>query len=201
MTRPRLLLRAATAALALVCPLVGPVCPHDAPASVSIAVTWEGLVRESTAAAVVTPQSGLSVWEGGRIYTYTQVHVEQAVAGEAPSGDAWVRTMGGVVGKVGQLVDGEAVLAPGQRSLLFLKSGPVGAFDVTARGQGQFVVKTDDRSTPPHLARTQSAGLLLPPRPTGAGAPGTLAADVVDGRALDDVVRDVSIGWGALHAR
>jgi hypothetical protein len=159
------------------------------------------LLRESTAAAVVTPQAGLSVWEGGRIYTYTQVHVEQSVAGDAPSGDAWVRTMGGVVGKVGQLVDGEAVLAPGQRSLLFLKSGPVGAFDITARGQGQFVVKNDDSSTPPYLARSRSVGTLVPPRPTSAGAPGALAADVVDGRPVGDVVRDVASGWGTLHAR
>jgi hypothetical protein len=201
MRRKRLLLRAAVAALALVCPVVGPVCPRDAPASVSIAVTWESLIRQSTGAAVVTPQSGLSVWEGGRIYTYTQVHVEQSVAGDAPSGDAWVRTMGGVVGKVGQLVDGEAVLAPGQRSLLFLKSGPVGAFDVTTRGQGQFLVKADGPSAPAYLARSRSVGMLLPPRPTGAVAPGALAADIIDGRAVDDVARDVAAAWGALHAR
>jgi hypothetical protein len=195
------LLRAAVAALAFVCPAVGPAFPREAPASVSIAVTWEGLIRESTAAAVVTPTSGLSIWEGGRIYTYTQVHVEQRVAGQAPTGDAWVRTMGGEVGRVGQLVDGEAALAPGQRSLLFLTSGPVGAFDVTARGQGQFLVKTDDPSVPPRLARTRSVGMLLPPRPTSAGAPGALAADVVDGRVVDDVVRDVAGAWDALHAR
>jgi hypothetical protein len=174
------------------------VYPREAPASVSIAVTWEGLIRESTAAALVTPQDGLSVWESGRIYTYTRVHVEQAVAGDAPQGDAWVRTMGGVVGKVGQLVDGEAVLAPGQRSLLFLKAGPVGAFDVTARGQGQFVVKAGPPSAPAYLARTRSVGMLLPPLPASAGA---LAADVVDGRLVDDVARDVAAGWGALHAR
>lgn len=195
------MLRTAAVALALVCPTIGPVCPREAPASVSIAVTWEGLIRESTAAALVAPQDGLSVWEGGRIYTYTRVHIEQAIAGDAPEGDAWVRTMGGVVGNVGQLVDGEAVLAPGQRSLLFLKAGPVGAFDVTARGQGQFVVRAGEPSAPARLARSRSVGMLLPPLATSAGAPGALAADVVDGRLVDDVARDVATGWGALHAR
>lgn len=195
------MLRAAAVAMALVCPTIGPVCPREAPASVSIAVTWEGLIHESTAAALVTPQDGLSVWEGGRIYTYTRVRVEQAVAGDLPQGDAWVRTMGGVVGKVGQLVDGEAVLAPGQRSLLFLKAGPVGAFDVTARGQGQFVVTASQPSAPARLARARSVGMLLPPLSTSAGAPGALAAEVVDGRSVDDVARDVSAGWSALHAR
>jgi len=172
-----------------------------APASVSIAVTWNGLIRESTAAAIVTPQEGLSVWEAGRVYTYTHVRVEQGVAGAVPSGDAWVRTMGGVVGKVGQLVDGEAVLAPGQRSLLFLTAGPVGAFDVTARGQGQFLVKADTPSAPARLARTHSVGTLLTPRPTGMAAPSALAADVVDGRLVDDVAHDVAAAWDALHAR
>src|SRR5579872_6119804 len=92
----------------------------DARASVSIQVTWDSLLRESTAAAVVTPTDAQSVWENGRIYTYTHVHVDRAVAGELATGsDAWVRTMGGIVGKIGQRVEGEAVLAPGHASLLF----------------------------------------------------------------------------------
>jgi hypothetical protein len=198
MTRLRLLRRAALAALVFVCPFVGPLCPSDAPASVSIAVTWEGLLRESTAAALVTPEDGMAVWEGGRIYTYTHVRVDRRVAGEAPASDAWVRTMGGEVGSVGQLVDGEAALAPGQQSLLFLKTGPVGAYTVTARGQGQFVVKSGDPTAPPRLARSRSVGMLLPPRAT---TPGVLAADVMDGRSVDDVARDVAASWSALHAR
>jgi hypothetical protein len=174
----------------------------DARASVSIAVTWDALLRESTAAAVVTPLEGRSIWEGDRIYTYTRVRVDRAMAGELTAGgEAWVRTMGGVVGKVGQLVEGEAVLARGQPSLLFVhgvKGRSAGAFDVTARGQGQFLVVADPKE-PPHLVRSNSVGALLPPRsPQPLATP--LAADVVHGRAIDDVARDVATAWGRTHA-
>jgi len=177
----------------------------DARASVSIAVTWEGLLRESTLAALVTPVEGRSVWENDRIYTYTRVRVDRVVAGDAVAGsEAWVRTMGGVVGKIGQVVDGEAVLAPGQTSLLFLHgiSGrPAGALDVTARGQGQFPLVTDAKSATPHLVRTTSAGALVAPRIPGPVEAAPLAADVVHGRAIDDVAHDVAAAWSRLHAR
>jgi hypothetical protein len=175
----------------------------DAKASVSIAVTWEGLLHESSAAALVTALDARPVWEGDRIYTYTHVRVERAVAGELATGDeAWVRTMGGVIGKIGQVVDGEPVLTRGQSSLVFLHAiagRPAGAYDVTARGQGQFPVVADEK-TPPHLVRSTSAGSLVPPRASGsAAAAPRLAADVVHGRALDDVARDVAAAWGGTH--
>ena len=175
----------------------------DARASVSIQVTWDGLLHESTAAVVATTTETRSVWENGRIYTYAHLHVDRAVAGElATGGDPWVRTMGGVVGKVGQLVDGEPVLASGQPSLLFLHPGPPGAFVVTARGQGQFPLVPDaDPKAPPHLVRSTSAGALLPSRAPGPVPAAPLATDVVHGRLVDDVSRDVAAAWDRTHAR
>ena len=189
--------------LAAVCALVAALFAVDARASVSIAVTWDGLLRESTAAALVTALDARSVWEGDHIYTYTRVHVDRGVAGDLATGDeAWVRTMGGVVGKVGQSVDGEPVLTRGQASLLFLHpiaARAAGAFDVTARGQGQFPLVADVK-TPPHLVRSGSMGGLVAPR--GASAvPPRLAADVVHGRAVDDVAREVTAAWGGTHVR
>lgn len=168
-------------------------------ASVSIQVTWDGLLRESSAAVVATSVEQRAVWEDGRIYTYARLHVNRAVVGPLPSGgEAWVRTMGGVVGKVGQIVEGEAVLTPGQAGLLFLHPGPSGAYVVTARGQGQFpLVQDADPKAPPHLVRSHSAGVLLPPRPA---ATSPLAADVVHGRVVDDVARDVMAAWDRTHA-
>jgi len=190
--------------LAAVCAVLAVLVAADARASVSIAVTWDGLLRESTAAALVTALEGRSVWEGNRIYTYTRVHVDRGVAGELTTGDeAWVRTMGGVVGKVGQIVDGEPVLARGQTSLLFLHpiaARPAGAFDVTARGQGQFALVVDEK-TPPHLVRSTSAGGLVAPRTAGPLAAPRLAADVVQGRAIEDVARDVAAAWSRAHVR
>lgn len=183
----------------------------DARASVSIAVTWDGLLRESTAAAIVTPIEARSVWENGRIYTYTHVRIDRAMAGDlGTGGDAWVRTMGGVVGKIGQIVDGEPVLAPGQSSLLFLHPGPVGAYEVTARGQGQFPVVRDDPKNPAsgHFVRSTSVGALVLPRAAAsatssasASPPLRLAADVVHGRAIDDVAHDIAEAWKPTHVQ
>lgn len=170
----------------------------DARASVSIQITWEGLIHDSSAAVVATSVETLSVWENGRIYTYARVQVDRAVAGDLPTGaQVWVRTMGGVVGKIGQMVEGEAVLSTGETGLLFLHPGPVGAYVVTARGQGQFpLVPSADPKAPPHLVRSNAAGALVPPA-TGTASP--FAADVVHGRLVDDVARDVTAVWARTH--
>lgn len=184
---------------------VAALAASDAGASVSIQVTWDGLLRESTAAGIVTPTETQSVWENGRIYTYTKVHVDRAIAGDLSTGaEAWVRTMGGVVGKIGQRVEGEAVLAPGHASLLFLHTGgnaPAGTYQVTARGQGQFpVVAAADPAAPPHLVRSTAAGVLVAPNLAGPVPNPVLAADVVHGRLVDDVATDVVAAWGRTHA-
>jgi hypothetical protein len=175
----------------------------DAPASVSVAATWDALLHDSSAAVVVTAVEGRPVWENGRIITYTRVHVDRPVAGDMGTGvDAWVRTMGGVVGKVGQIVEGEAAFAPGESSLLFLRAGPPGSYVVTSRGQGQFPVVADDPKAPAHVVQNHAVGMLVPPRaiPTTA-SPVRLAADVMQGRPVDDVAHDIAAAWGAAHAR
>lgn len=192
---------------------LNPLFERPASASVSIAATWDGLLHDSSAAVLVTAAESRTVWENGRIYTYTHVHVDRPVAGTlGTGGDAWVRTMGGVVGKVGQLVEGEASFAPGEASLLFVRPGPVGAFIVTARAQGQFPL-VKDGANPAHLVKSSGTGMLIGPR-TAPGAPISasataataatatprLAADVIHGRLVDDVAHDVSAAWDAAHA-
>jgi hypothetical protein len=200
--RTRTLPRAAAFLIALGSPGLSPLVATNAPASVSIAATWDGLLHDSSTAAVISAAEARAVWEDGRIYTYTHVHVERAVAGNlASGGDAWVRTMGGIVGKVGQIVEGEAAFAPGEKSLLFLRPGPVGAYVVTDRGQGQFPVVTDDVTQPPHIVRSYAVGMLVAPHSTGtASAAPRLAAEVLHGRPVDDVVQDIAAAWGAAHA-
>ena len=178
------------------------VASSDARASVSIQVTWDGLLRESTAAVLATVDQTNPVWENGRIYTYSHLHVERVMAGAlAGDRDTWVRTMGGVVGKVGQLVEGEAVLAPGYRSVLFVHPGPAGAYVVTARGQGQFPVVADpnDSSAAPHLVRSNAAGALLPPRPSSSAPAAPPAADVLHGRSVEDAAASIQADWGRTH--
>jgi hypothetical protein len=197
----RVVPRALAALIALSSPAWTALVSTDARASVSIAVTWEGLLGRSTAAAIVTPVEARAVWEGGRVYTYTRVHVDRPIAGNlGASGDAWVRTMGGVVGTTGQLVEGEAVLANGRSSLLFLHPGPAGTLAVTARGQGQFPVMADtDPAKPARVVRSNATGELLPPQ-TAAGAAPVLAGDMLHGRVVDDAARAIVADWSRLHA-
>jgi hypothetical protein len=169
---------------------------------VSISVTWDGLLRASSAAAVVTPVEARAIWENGRIYTYTRVQVNRSVAGDLGAGsEAWVRTMGGIVDKIGQIVEGEALLATGQPSLLFLHAGPIGALEVTARGQGQFPIVTVDPQTPPRVVRSHAVGAIVAP-PLAVSSPANrLAADVLHGRVVDDVAGDIAADWSRTHAR
>ncbi len=72
-----------------------------------------------------------------------------------------MRTLGGVVGKIGQSVAGEARIGPGTRSLLFLAEAG-GALVVTARAQGHYPLVTDKGAA--RLAASPDPGLLLPRR-------------------------------------
>lgn len=203
---------AAAAGLALV--------PSDAGASVSIAVSFDALVKDADAVAVVSPVESKSVWEDGRIYTYTKVKIDQGVAGELPAGrEEWIRTMGGVVGKIGQMVDGEPVLTVGRSSLLFVhRFRSAGTWEVSARAQGQFPIVTDDATKLRKVVRSANVGVLLPPKPKptaakeGSVEPRTITAgdvaiakirfagEALHDRALDDAAREIAAAWKQAHA-
>jgi hypothetical protein len=203
---------------ALCLPAAALLVPSDASASVSIAVAFDSLVKDADAVAVITPVEANSVWEDGRIFTYTKVKVEQGVAGDIGAGaDGWVRTMGGVVGKIGQLVDGEPVLMTGKTSLLFLRRFKSNAiYEVSARAQGQYPVLLDENTKVKKLVRSSNAGVLLPPKPAGAvqaiqgtqiqstvpietKVPPRLAQEVIHDRALEDASREIASSWRRLH--
>ena len=209
--------------------VAGALAPTDAQASVSIAVAYDALVKDADAVGVATPVETKSVWEDGRIYSYTRIKIDQGVAGElATGGEGWVRTMGGVVGKVGQLVDGEAVFTPGKSSLVFLRKFKLGgSWEVSARAQGQYPVVLDDAAKVRKVTRAASVGVLYPPkvlaRTTPAaeqpGATGVatksatvdpraaatevgkirLATEVLHDRPLNDVAKEIAASWKQLH--
>jgi hypothetical protein len=189
---------------------------HDAQASIAITVLFDELVRDSSAAAIVTPYDQKTVWEDGRIITYTHVHADRSVAGTLES-DPWIRTMGGSIGKIGQLVDGEPVLTVGRPGLLFVRPVPDsggGIYAVTARAQGQFPVVLQDRDGQKNVAtfRSSSAvgGLVAPPAAriaemsqlrgkAGLAAEAPRAIDVLHTRPVEDGVRDVAAAWARIH--
>jgi hypothetical protein len=204
MLRAKLRARAAVVSLGLCGAALGPTVPKAAQASVSIAATWDGLLRESTAVAVVTPTSTTSVWENGRIYSYTQLNVDRAIAGPLTTGSAAVvRTLGGIVGNLGQEVEGEAVFAPGKPALVFFRayapSAAIPTFEVTARGQGQFPVVAGDGQQPARVVRSHNAGMIVLPRVPSPVIEPLLAADVLHGSTVDDAARNIQSAWERLH--
>lgn len=203
--------------VALLAVLAVPFVPSDASASVSIAIGFDQLVKDADSVAVITAGEGSSVWEDGRIFTYTKVHVDQGVAGDLVAGnDTVVRTMGGVVGNLGQLVDGEPVLQKDKTSLLFLRKFKTGSFEVSARGQGQYPVVVDEKTKVRKIVRSHSAGMILPPKasipasgvqtqsrtletPAENIARIKLAHETLHDRAVDDSVKDIATAWKRLH--
>jgi Matrixin len=185
---------------------------REAAASVSIAILFDELVRDSTGAAIVTPYEQKPVWEEGRIITYTHVHADRPVAGTLES-EPWIRTMGGTVGRIGQIVDGEPVLTIGKPGLLFLQPDRVsgsGAYVVTGRAQGQFPVVAGAQGAPTFRASSGVGAIVPPPEAratqmaqlrakAGLAAEAPRATDVLHLRQVEDGVRDVAAAWVRIH--
>lgn len=135
--------------------------PTGAHASLARALRLGELVHYSSAIIIGTPRSATSRWEtiGGsrRIVTYTRVHVDQGIDGSTGS-DLVIRTLGGQVGDIGQVVEGEAVLIVGQPALIFVYRGVHGTLSVTGMAQGHYPLIADAHGTlrlhaSPRLAR------------------------------------------------
>jgi hypothetical protein len=176
-------------AVALAAPLASPSGVSTAEAAVSVQMSLDELVLGSTYVAVATAVERRAAWEEGpggrRIVTYTRLRVERAVAGE-PAGEVWVKTLGGVVGKVGQAVSGEAQIAIGSTSLLFLvQAGADLVVNGLAQGHFPLLGRADG---PPTLAASPDAGLLVPRRGPSIGAREQLVGATLD-RAVDLVTR------------
>jgi len=185
--------RALALALALALPAAlgaGPAAlgPRPAEAAVSVAISLDQLVTSASRVVVATALEQRSQWEelGGarRIVTYTRLTVDETVAGE-PGNEVWVRTLGGVVDRIGQQVSGEAHLALGAKSLLFLMPARDGALVVVGMAQGHYpVLEQADRSV--KLAASPDLGTVMPrPGPTIA------AREVLVGATLSDAIKAV----------
>lgn len=199
--------RALSLLLLLVLALVG----KHASASVQIAVLFDDLVRDSSAVCVFTGLEQKTAWEDGRIYTHTRVRCDRALAGDVKQGqEVWIRTMGGIVGDVGQSVSGEAIFGAGYTSIAFLRPA-AGAYEVTARAQGHFPL-TKDTDKPKRALRSPDVGAVLPVSSVAearvrqlARAPMTDAAtkpalEVVPGKTVEEISKDVALAWARTHA-
>ncbi len=156
------------------------VAPSVAEASTAIAASLRHLVTVADRVVEATPVESRSVWEespgggGKRIVTYTRLEVHGTVYGQA-SDDLWVRTLGGVVDKIGQRVEGEAVLKKGERSVVFLHRLADGTSVVAEMAQGHYPIREIDKTlrlvASPHAhvvrADAASARAVLHEKPVG----------------------------------
>ena len=105
--------------------------------------SWVAKRDASTLAVVGRCEARTSHWEGGSIYSLSDVAVEQVLAGEPRRGTVVVRQRGGTVGGIGQKVSHVPLLEPGERYLLFLS--PDASGELAPLGGGvQRIVETLD---------------------------------------------------------
>ena len=168
----------------------------DAEASLDLGVSVGELTRWSSAVVVGTSIESNSVWEGTHIVTFSRVRVERLVVGRMAIAQPIVKTLGGTVGEIGQIVGGEAELPPGTRWMLFLRESPDGTLSVTARAQGQFRVAEGQAgeailAPSPHVARLLARRGYVSTR---------FAASELQGQSLETAERTIRVTWEQTHA-
>jgi hypothetical protein len=128
-------------------------------ASQAIATSVEGLARTSDLVVRGKVVSAVARWTEGRIYTYAEIQVAGSLRGTAPARLTAV-TPGGVVGDLGQRVDGAAVFVPGEEVVLFLGRPQGGLYRVSGLGQGKFTV--EGKGARPDTARIDFVATEVP---------------------------------------
>ncbi|MDX2052262.1 MAG: hypothetical protein SFV15_07730 [Polyangiaceae bacterium] len=120
----------------------GVLAASPATAGLAEAVTLDQLVGESRVVIVGKVLDSHSVREaiGGRsrIVTYTRVHVEEQLAGTNGDKEVMVRTLGGRVGDVAEIVHGAARLDRRQPAVMFLRERDPNMYGITAETQGVY---------------------------------------------------------------
>jgi hypothetical protein len=160
---------------------------YEAPAfaAVARALSLAELVKKSSSALVLTGVARRASWQviGGsrRIVTETRARVEEVVTGADPSAsEVVVHTLGGRVGTIGQIVEGEAELEVGETSLTFLTALAPLSYSVTAMAQGNYPIVNDARGK--ILAANRQLPALL--KKTGSAVERLAGRSLSEGLAL-----------------
>lgn len=175
---------------------------RDAEASTAIAYTLEELIDAAPSVVVAKALERESKWEkvgdSKRIVTYTKLEIASAILGAAPK-TVWVRTLGGVVGKIGQQVAGEARFQVGRTSVVFLAQAPTGITVVAGAAQGHYPAVADDTAeadeAPVRLRVSPSLGKIIE-RP----GPRITALQRLVGRSVPDAVTTIREAKAELDA-
>lgn len=120
---------------------------NGARATTARAVSLPDLVRRSTRIARTTALDSFARSEdiaGARhIVTYSRLRVDDQIHGLSGDSEILVRTLGGRLGGVGEIVHGEADLSLNESSIVFLMTDADGVEQVTAMAQGHYPVAID----------------------------------------------------------
>jgi hypothetical protein len=162
-------------------------------ASVSLPLSLSELVKSSRHAIVGTPVDLFAQWESlgdhRRIITYTMVRTEYSLDGRPPATrEVLVRTLGGIVDGIGQIVPGEAVLRRNAPAAVFLTDVAKDLFAVTGMAQGHYPLVTD----PQGVRRLTMSRGAVEVRMTAAAAIKRL-----DGQSVEDVEKMIHAELGS----
>ncbi len=123
-----------------------------AQAGLARAVPLAELLKRSQRVVLGLPLDAFSRWEtlGGRrrIVTYTQLQVEHDLDEKRGDVEYLVRTLGGRVGDIGQVVHGEARLERRQHGVVFLRPDDAGILHVTELAQGHYPLRAGASGVP-----------------------------------------------------
>ena len=121
--------------------LVALAAAAPARAAVMLPASVEDLARSSQAVVRGRVARMTSRWSDDqrRIFTYVEIEPASVWRGTPPA-RVTVLVPGGVVGDIGQRVDGAAAFARGEEVVVFLSEAEAGTFRVTGLAQGKFSV-------------------------------------------------------------
>lgn len=166
----------------------------NALASLARAVTLRELVRGSRRVVVGTALDFQCRWESAgrrkRIVTYTRVRIDESLGATETDAEILVRTLGGQVGGVGQVVHGEAVLLVGEPAILFVGTEPDGAESVVEMAQGHYPIRT---------AKDGVRRVFPSPRLAELGRAKDAATQALIGKRVEDALELVRKAWRDAH--
>jgi hypothetical protein len=121
---------------------------RPASASVALPLTLSDLMAVSVFALVGLARETTCAWEsdsrGKRIVTYTRIETQQVLDGrKSPGSDLYVRTLGGEMGEISQIVPGEAELEREKPAVFFLRDSVPGSYGVAGMAQGHYRLRSD----------------------------------------------------------
>jgi hypothetical protein len=159
--------------------------PLSAHASYASAASVAELLERSRVAVLATAYDAYSQWESvegtRRIVTYTRLITEAVIDGrDAELPEVLVRTLGGRVGDIGQVVHGEARLELEKAQVVFLSRAGQDVHRVTEMAQGHYLVRPDAQRVS-RLTRSPNLPHLR--------EPGTSAVRLLPGKTVEEVRR------------